>query len=691
MSFYLLATHRRTMTRLLFLSIGFLAAPLWSLPATPAFADEASPTAVSEPRLVVHLLSYLAKDYGGAVVGGKVVSADEYKEQQEFAATALKTALAIPELAADSSGIVARLEKLDQVIAAKGSETEVADLARAIQRDVIRAGKVVMSPDSWPRHNEVAGVYANQCSSCHGTSGGGDGPAGVGLEPKPANFLSAEAMDQSSPTGSYNTIRLGVPGTGMVSFAHLPDEQIWALAFYVKALRHRSVAGVDALSADVPAMLKKTGLGLAAVSDLSDESLRTRLNEFGVDGSKYLVALRIYDGANSSPSSAIASTDSSQSGTAGTGSPVTQPVTQRGMALLKAAGEAYQKGDVVPAKTLALQAYLEGFEPVEPKLRAIDQAHMAAVEREMAAVRAAIDQRLPVGEVEKSIAVATASLAKSEQLLTGEGGMSPSLAFSAASAIILREGFEAVLIVIALLSVLRAAQAPTAALWVHGGWILALGLGVVAWFASGWLMVMSGAGRELLEGVTSLFAVLILLVVGFWLHNQTEIGRWKRFLNGKVREALEGGKMWTLASISFIAVFREAFETVLFLRAIWLDGAAASRWAMFSGVAVSLAAVIFLSWMILRFSVKLPIRLLFSVSSVVMALLAFILTGKGLHSLQESGILSETASARLPHFDLLGFYPTVETFGVQIAVVALVAGLWWVGRRPALDSGRSAA
>ena len=687
MSITLLAIHRRKMVRGLILTAALLGASPGSLGPTPALASEASPTAVSEPRLVAHLLSYLAKDYGGAVAGGKVVNVDEYKEQKEFAETALKTARAIPALTTDTAEIVARLEKLNQLIAAKGAENEVADLARAIQRDVIRAGKVVMAPSNWPRQSEVASVFARDCSSCHGTGGAGDGPAGVGLEPKPANFLKAETMEPSSPTGSYNTIRLGVPGTGMVSFAHLPDEQVWALAFYVKSLRHRSVAGVETLSAAVPALLKKTGLNLAAVSDLSDESLRTRLKEFGFEGAQFLAALRIFEGAENSAPQAVASTGSPGSGADGGGA----PVTQRGMALLKAAGEAYQKGDVGQAKTLALQAYLEGFEPVEPKLRAIDQAHMSAVEREMAAVRAAIDQGAPAGEVEKSIAVATASLTKSEQLLTGEGGMSPSLAFSAASAIILREGFEAVLIVIALLSVLRAAQAPTAALWVHGGWIAALGLGVVAWFASGWLMVISGAGRELLEGVTSLFAVVILLVVGFWLHNQTEIGRWKRFLNGKVREALEGGKMWTLGSISFIAVFREAFETVLFLRAIWLDGAAASRWALMSGVAVSLATVIFLSWMILRFSVKLPIRALFSVSSVVMALLAFILTGKGLHSLQETGILSETASARLPHFDLLGFYPTLETFGVQVAVMALVMGLWWIGRRPALGAAQSAA
>ena len=69
--------------------------------------------------------------------------------------------------------------------------------------------------------------------------------------------------------------------------------------------------------------------------------------------------------------------------------------------------------------------------------------------------------------------------------------MSPSVAFLAAFAILLREGFEAVLIILALLGVIRAAGSKQAAHYVHAGWIVALGCVTLAWIFSGWVMQMS--------------------------------------------------------------------------------------------------------------------------------------------------------------------------------------------------------
>ena len=200
-------------------------------------------------------------------------------------------------------------------------------------------------------------------------------------------------------------------------------------------------------------------------------------------------------------------------------------------------------------------------------------------------------------------------------------------------------------------------------------------------------MTMSGAGIEILEAVTSLLAVMVLLYLGFWLHNKTEIHRWKSFIHGKVKKALEGSNLFGLASLSFIAVFREAFETVLFLRAVWLESGMASKTTLALGTLTSFALLVIMAMALLKFSARLPIRKLFSLSSSVILVLAVILTGQGLHAFQEAGILSITASPLNLRWDLIGFYPTLETLISQFGMILLCFGLWVYGSKASHASG----
>jgi high-affinity iron transporter len=299
----------------------------------------------------------------------------------------------------------------------------------------------------------------------------------------------------------------------------------------------------------------------------------------------------------------------------------------------------------------------------------------------MAFVRSAIEGKLSRTEVETAIQAASAQIDASAEIIQHKE-MSPLVAFLAAFAILLREGFEAVLIILALLGVIRVAGSKQAARFVHAGWIAALGCGALAWIFSGWLMQMSGAGREMLEGTTSLFAVSVLLYVGFWLHRQSEIGRWKEFLDVKVKGFLQGKNLFGLAIISFMAVFREAFEVVLFLRAIWQEAGSDGQTSLLLGVATALGLVIGLSWIALNLSKKLPLRKLFTISSVLMLALSTILIGKGLHSIQETGLLRVTSAPLNLRWEILGVYPTYETLVGQIVVFILVLIIWSFGKRP---------
>ena len=607
------------------------------------------------PRFLIHLLDYLAKDYGGAVADGKVLSKTEYKEQVEFSQSALKTNGILTETK-NTPEIARKLTELNRLILAKKDAAQVSKLAREIQTQVISVAKFELAPLQWPSIKRGAQLFSQNCVSCHGASGAGDGPAGIALDPKPANFLDSH-MREVSPFQAFNTIRLGVPGTGMIPFHTLSDREVWDLAFYVVSLRHKSAQGTTS-----GASFDQESLKQVAIS--SDEKLEALSKEKTLEQQSLLIgSLRTHSNDDESGGSSLLIAEGA----------------------LDAAVAEYEKGDLDSAKTKALRAYLEGIEPIEPKLKATDPEAVTRLEEKMAAVRGAIEGKASLDSLKSQVASAKVEIKNAKTLLT-EKEMSPWVSFMAALAIILREGFEAVLVVIALLGVIRAAGSRRAALWVHGGWTAALGVGLITWFFSGWLMGMSGAQRETLEGVTSIFAVLVLLIVGFWLHNQTEIGRWKAFIHGRVQNALEGKNLFALATISFVAVFREAFETVLFLRAIWFDGGEATKYAMVSGVVVSLSLVITFAWAILKYSAKLPVRRLFEASALMMAGLAVILTGKGVHALQETGAISVTTPPFAFRVDLLGLFPTWETVISQGAIVVVIAILWAYSKKTTAQS-----
>lgn len=632
-----------------FLSLSIAFVTLFSV---ASFGQE--PQSVHSPRFVVHLLDYLAKDYAGAVAeDGKILSESEYAEQIEFARSATQTGQTLPELKA-SSELQTKLKELLASIENKAPPSKVAPLARELQRTVIQLTGLEMQPTHWPVMETGRTIYRQSCAVCHGDLGRGDGQGGKGLDPAPANFADFSGMGALSPFAAYNTIRLGVPGTGMPPFPQFSDQEVWALAFYVNAIRFRG-ANVETLSGawhpDSKEVLKKT-------ATLNDSALKAQINGDDVFRNRVLAGLRLHSGKEANAS-----------------------YLQLASTKLDDALVHHQAGRTDLARANALQAYLEGVEPVEAKIRATDPEAVVRIEEKMAAVRSALESKASVEDVRTKVDIAKAEI-QQIALLTENKEISPWVAFLGAFGIILREGFEAVLIVLALLGVIRATGAARAAHYVHAGWLAAVCLGFVAWFFSGWLMQLSGAGREMLEGISSILAVAVLMYVGFWLHRQTEIGRWKHFLEVQVRGFLDGGKLYGLAAIAFVATFREAIETVLFLRAIWVDSGAVAKNALTIGVGTSLALVIALSWIALRYSRRLPLKKLFTFSSLMMLSLATILAGKGVHALQEAGAISVSTPSFRIRWDLAGVYPTYETLVAQVVTFALILLLWFLGNKP---------
>ncbi len=617
------------------------------------------------PRTLVHLLDYLAGDYGGAVRNGKIIDLAEHKEHLELITSAVSMAREMPELKSHED-VQNEVTEVQVFIKSLASTETVATAAQKAKLHVIRITELSTSPDEWPQIARGRIVFEQMCSSCHGIQGKGDGPAAVALHPHPSNFFDANLMTTLTPFKIFNAVREGIPGTAMIANPAINDSDLWAVAFYTESLRHQWISEEEKqIYYDGP--VKK--LSLADVANLSDSELVAKIPGSEKDRKLAVAALRVHSTSEDPRNK-----------------------TRLAKNLLLEAQREYELGHVKEAKQKTLSAYLDGIEPIEPKIKARDPKLLVEVEKNMALVRGAIEEGFTPAAVKVEIGNALKTVNIVEQTVT-EASLSPALTFIMSFSILFREAFEAVLVIIALLGVLRATgtmgKAEKAAHWVHGGWIAAVGLGLIFWFFSGWLLQISGAGRELMEGLISLFAVVVLLFMGFWLHSKTEISRWNLFIKGRVHAALTQGSLFGLAIISFTAVAREALEVVLFLRTIWIEGASQPgqeqllKSAMLGGVITAFALVFFLAWALLKFSSRVPIRKLFGYSSLIMALLSFILMGKALHSIQEAGKISITLVPFDLRSDILGFYPTLETIAGQALILIVIYTLWTVGKKPA--------
>ncbi|MBK9293547.1 MAG: cytochrome c/FTR1 family iron permease [Oligoflexia bacterium] len=627
------------------------------------FASFIAFSAPTSSRTVVHILDYVGGDYPGAVENGKIINPAEYDEQLELLSQAKKIILSSDDLQKNQE-LLNGLQKLETLIKKLRPNDEVFTLSQSLKEKIILISNIPIAPKTWPSLKVGKKVYETNCASCHGSLGYGDGPGAKGLNPPAANFHAKDRNTFLSPLRVFNTAKIGIEGTAMAGFDNLNDEELWAVSFYIFSLKH------DKATAPNDSSWQKY-LSLSEISNLSDPEL--------------LKKLQALSPANSEQSAAIvASIRKHSEGGNSHDKFINFAITSLDDALMD-----YKNNNLQAAQNKALSAYLEGVEPIEPKLKAKNPQLLRQIENEMLTVRQKMTAKQPVQNVEAQIHNAQTTLKQIQDFFEKDGVVSPWFSYFLSLSIILREALESLLVIITLLGVLRATGSKIGEKWLHSGWILALAAGTALWFFSGWIINLSGASRELLEGAISLLAVGILVYIGFWLHSKTEITKWNSFIKKQIESALSAKSLIGLALISFVAVAREAIEVVLFLRTILIDAdkSLAAQNAVYAGMFSSVFFVALMAWLLLKYSTKVPVRQLFIYSSAIIGALAFVLTGKALHSLQEAGSVSITP---LPfeflRIDLLGLYPTLESIGAQLALLTLVLFLWNLGKKPASNT-----
>jgi high-affinity iron transporter len=302
---------------------------------------------------------------------------------------------------------------------------------------------------------------------------------------------------------------------------------------------------------------------------------------------------------------------------------------------------------------------------------------MVNIEGAMAALRGGIARNAPLAEVQSQTKALDDLFDKAEATL-GSNESSATASFIAAFTILLREGLEAMLIVIAMVAFLGKAGRRDMLPWVHAGWASALIAGGITWVLATWVISISGASRELTEGFGSLLAAIVLVGVGIWMHGKSSAGAWQRYVREKLGHALSRKSALFLFGLVFVVVYREVFETILFFAAIWSQG---SNTSVIGGAAVASVALVLIGWLLMRYSRKLPIGEFFKYSSVLLAVLAVVLIGKAASALQEAGYLPINLLPAFPRVEILGLYPTVEGLLAQaIVATLLIAGFIYNNR-----------
>jgi high-affinity iron transporter len=263
--------------------------------------------------------------------------------------------------------------------------------------------------------------------------------------------------------------------------------------------------------------------------------------------------------------------------------------------------------------------------------------------------------------------------------------------FLYSSGILFREGFEALLVIIALVAATRQAGQPRRVRDIYAGALAAVGVSLIlAWAVQ---HLIADNTSDTLEGVFQLFAAATLFYVSSWMTSKTQAKQWKSFLDSKVEAAQHSnGPSLALGLTAFLAVMREGAETIVFFQALAAGATAtAERHAVMGGIAAGALALAIAFVILRKLTYMIPIGPVFSVTSILLYALAVVFAGQGISSFQESGVIGATFVSYVPTLPMLGVFPTVQTLAAQGLLLALAAAAIFVPRGRRAGIGGEAA
>lgn len=352
--------------------------------------------------------------------------------------------------------------------------------------------------------------------------------------------------------------------------------------------------------------------------------------------------------------------------------------------ILDKALAAYEHGDGAKGAGYVNDAYYQYYEKLgfeKNVMNAISGGRVSQVEYLFKESRQAMNNGEPIKQASQYVTDLKAMLVEDAATLDGgaAGKVNPftafvTSAFGQAFIILLREGLEAILVVAASIAYLIKTGNKSMTRYIYFG--VAAGLAASGILAIVFNALFGGSGpqQEITEGVVALIAMLMLLYTSNWMLSRSSEHAWNAYIKDKTVAAVSKGSLLSLAMLSFLAVFREGAETVIFYQAIFsmVSGSTSGIWW---GAACAAVVLVIVFLLIRCTSVNMPIRPFFIVTSVFMAVLVVIFAGGGVHALIEGDAVNGTYLRGVPTSDWLGLYPYAETIATQAAAAIVVITL----------------
>src|SRR5688572_9517240 len=659
--------------------------------AQPLWAQEGPAKRLSS------IVGVAVEEYGKAFdANGRLVLNIEYDEAVSFLTDAKDVAARLS--GARVAAVQAALDSLTVAVVAKRPPPDVVALHQRFTAALGTDGALDL-PTKAIDLAEGQAIYQRNCASCHGATGGGDGPAAAGMNPPPPAIGTREAMHDVSPALMYRIVSVGIAGTPMTGWAErLSVDERWNVVAYLNSLRTspRHVAEGEGLYTQRcltchGATGSDDGPAAATLSKLPPE-----LASFGwqAERSDAQIAAAIRAGAPGTampPSRDLTDADVTamvayvrtladkappQGGAVGRGRGNGAEASRAVIGLLDEALTAARAGRSSDANDRAFDAYI-AFEPLETPARAKSPGLVANLERQFADFKGAVKSSnvRRAEQARDAISAGLPTIIELTRPTTGRWG-----AFLQSFLIILREGFEAILVIGAVVAFLLKTGHRERLKSIWAGVAAALVASAATAVVLATVLRAVPASREVIEGATMLIAVAVLFSVSYWLISKVEAAKWQQFIRGKVNAALEHGGGKALTFVAFLAVYREGAETALFYQALFNEGQG-NGIPISLGIVVGAAVLAVVFTLFYRFGVRIPLRPFFATTSVLLYYMAFVFMGKGIRELQEGNVVSITVIPGFPHIEALGIFPSVETLLAQallvvLFVIALVKTFW---------------
>ena len=469
---------------------------------------------LSEPLKILNIVDYIFSDYEKAIN-----DSSEYKEMLEFAKNLIELS---------DSSILTYSKNVYELIKNKENSKKVKSELSKIREIILNNPKLDIYPKNPISLKSGREVYLYNCAVCHGDKGDGNGPASKTLNPKPTNFLERYDL---SPLRIWTILNVGL--VNMPSFNNLSDDEKWNVAFYVLSLKYQN------------AQKKKVNnkFDLKLISKLSDEDLK----EMGYKNDEIAYIRTNIENLIEKKDhfyEILGSLD-----------------------LIK---NLYQKEEYEKAYSLSVDLYFNDFEPIEKNLFAKDFEFTSKLEQKFTQLRGIVKQKNKEKEVENLILNIKNDLEKARAILEGKA-FSGNWALFNSFTIIFREGLEVAILFGIILSIVKLSENALAITISYLGIISAIFLGIITWIISQFIISISTLQREMLEGIVSLLAAIVLFQVSYWLISKSENKIWIGYIKEKLKSSLNKSNLFFIFSLSFLAGYREAFETVLFYQALIIN------------------------------------------------------------------------------------------------------------------------